>query len=340
MAYKEEELNLDGMVPSSGSGKGITNITLKEGDNLLRILPPFGTNHRGVPFAEVNLHWFQLDEKSRRPLRCSYPTERYCPVCEEANILYKEKEELVEEFKDDKGRVDWKSLPKNLSVKYKDLNDKFSALRASKGWYYNALTPSGTVGVLRLSKTAATDLGNLIVKAVKEFGFNPLSLKNGATFNFKKMKTGPLPMNVEYKVEFLMKSEKTANGVSLNIDTSPVADGIIENFEKLAYDVHAMYPIITSQQLKRAMIGDDTVWKELDAKRGQKASTEAGTTSDDLSGGADVELENPLLAASSEDSVSVDDSSVLSPAELAGEDAPTAAEEDPELAALRAKLGL
>ena len=278
MTY-EAELNLGGLVPSSGKRDFVTH-KLSEGDNIYRILPPFGTNHRGLPFAEVSLHWFSIvdpktGETKNRPLRCSYATEGYCPICEQANELYNEKDALLKEFKDEDGKVDWKSVPDDIKAKHKQVKGQFDSLRAQRGFFYNALDQSGMVGILRLPKTAAVKVGELIRKAVQQYGFNPLSLEKGVSFNIIQKKTGPLPMNVEYSAEFVTRSVTGPNGVELKIELTPAAESVRNDFENLAYDVHAMYPVVTAAELKRVALGDEKVWNEIDDRKKAAADAKA-----------------------------------------------------------------
>lgn len=278
MTY-QADVNVGGLVPTTNRRKYVTH-KIKEGDNLYRILPPFGTNHKGLPFAEVSLHWFStLDDTGKpkqRPLRCSYAVERFCPVCEEANDLYKEKESLLAEYIDeDTKKVRWDVVPEEVGAKHKQLKNSFDAVKVQRGYFYNALDASGVVGVLRLPKTAATKLGEQIKKAIQTYGFNPLSLENGAVFNIIQKKTGPKNYNVEYSVEFVMKSITGPDGVQLKITTEQAPKNVMDNYETLAYDVHAMYPAVTAAELQRAMIGDAILWTEMDAKK--KAKAEATT---------------------------------------------------------------
>ena len=276
--YLEPEVNLDGLIPgNNGTGRKIVNHKMKEGDNIFRILPPFGTNHNGLLYADVTLHWFMDPTGRKRPLVCSRDAERYCPVCAEASELYNRKQALVKEFADDQGRVNFKALPREISEKYKAINEDYNKLRGQRGFYYNALDLSGTVGVLKLSKNTAEKLGTKVKEALQKYGIKCTSLADGILFNIKKTKTGPRDMDVEYDVDYFMTPKKKEDGsISLEFQRGSVSDNIKENFETLAYDLHTMYPARTSVELKRALTGDKSVWDEMDAKRNAAPSNGNG----------------------------------------------------------------
>lgn len=278
MAYVEPELNVGGIVPSSGAQKGIQNHEVKDGDNIFRIMPPFGTDHNGLPFAETYLHWFADPTGKNRPLACSKKHERFCPVCSEANEVWKQAENLGSEYKGADGRINKKGMGEEMSRKYETLMAQFRALKAQHSYLYNAMDLNNNIKILRLPKTAAEALGLKIVEAINTLGVNPISLKNGLFFNIKRISTGPQKFNVKYEVDFVRKTIKEEGGFVQKIETSSVPESVMASFEKLAYDVHTLYPVRTSQELKRVMIGDKKVWEEMDAKRAAKREEAAQAT--------------------------------------------------------------
>lgn len=337
MSYQEPEINTGALKP--GSSRELRSFKLNLGDNIYRILPPFGTNHNGVPFAEHYLHWFTDPTGKQRPLACSKKTERFCPVCEEASNVYKEYERILGDFKSPDGKVNFKGMPDEINKKQKSVKEIFDKLRAQRGYYYNAMDQSGTVGVLRLPKTAADELGDRILEAIQTMGFNPLSLKNGTLFNIKQVaKDGPKSkMNVEYKVEFVRESENTADGVIQRIKKSSLPESVILNFEKLAYDVHTLYPTRTSAELKRVMLGDKMVWADIDAaKKARQQAAAAGDNDDDA---PEVEAVAPTMTAPVVVPTSVAEVSVSVPATVVPASV-TVQTGDDDIAELRKNLGL
>lgn len=338
MAYEEQPLNADAAIPSSSGGsKEFKNHKIASGDNIYRIMPPFGTNNGGSPFAEIYLHWFQDPSGRNRPLSCAKKIERYCPVCESANEVYKRLEVVLNDYKDEAGKVNFKALAMNDedNAKSKNLRAQFDALKAQRGFYYNAMDSSGTIGVLRLPKTAAEALGEKIRDGINVLGMsNPLSLRNGVLFNIVQKKTGKDKRDVEYSVDFVRESKDTPEGIVQIIKKSAVPDNVIANFEKLAYDIHAMYPARTSQELKRVMMGDKKVWDEIDAKRNSNGNGRAVAVTESV-GEAPATVATPTATAQPAPSTPAIAAQTTTPA------APkSAVTSDAEVARLRAELGL
>ena len=92
MTYVEPELNVKGHQARS-EGKSWNNHKLKDGNNVFRITPPFGVGHNGYWYKAWYLHWGFVDsEGSNRPVVCTKGIENFCPICEQAELLFKEKE--------------------------------------------------------------------------------------------------------------------------------------------------------------------------------------------------------------------------------------------------------
>jgi hypothetical protein len=103
--YEEPKLNMSGLANTFG-GRTLKTHKIVDGDNALRILPPFGTGHNGNIYAEWVLHWGYVDKNAKvKPLVCTKKFEKYCPICEESKLLFDRKAALVGEFKDAKGDI-------------------------------------------------------------------------------------------------------------------------------------------------------------------------------------------------------------------------------------------
>ena len=281
--YQEPELNLDGLTAGSGGFGNFTNHKITDGDNIFRILPPFGTNHNGLPMAEWYLHWgFTDDQGNKKVLVCTKRFEKFCPICQQANTLRDTMSEIVREFEyeaDGRTKVAWKNVPKELAVKHNEVKEQFDAIRAQRGYYYNALDESGTVGVLKIPKTAKDGLNEKIKDAVKRLGFNPLSLRDGCAFNIKRVRTGPNNFDVEYKVELVKVAVKDAAGdIVEKTPRSSVSEDLIQNFSERAYDIHTLYTVRPSSDLAKIMQGDTSVFAaEAAAKKTVQAERTAST---------------------------------------------------------------
>lgn len=276
--YQEQEINLETLEPKTS--RQINRHKLKEGDNFFRILPPFGANHNGMVFAEWRIHWGYSDGNGQtRPLVCTFPTEGFCPICEESKKLYQAKEDLIKEFKNEDKEVMWKLVPEDIKAQHTELRESWNTISSKKSYYYNAIDPSGNVAILQLSKTAKDQLNEKILYAHKKMGFNPVSLQTGCFFNVKKVKTGPRAMDVKYIVDFVKETIKAENGdVMEKIKREPISSFVIENFDKLAYDLHTLYPIRTAEELYKIMNGDTSSLDSKKAFNKQDAAIAANST--------------------------------------------------------------
>ena len=66
------------------------------GTSVFRVLPPFGTDHKGYPFKKWMLVWGLVDPTTgrMRPFVSTLPNLNKCPVFEYTNDLKKLSEEL------------------------------------------------------------------------------------------------------------------------------------------------------------------------------------------------------------------------------------------------------
>jgi hypothetical protein len=260
MSYQEPELNFDAAdsVDNKGSFRDFNNFKLVDGANIYRILPPFGTGHNGVWFAEWYLHWgFQNENGSNVPLACSYRTdERYCPICEEANEIRAKMDALVKDYTTDK-KTDWEAVPPAIQEKYYELRPSWNDIKAQRGYYYNALNQANEVGILRLTPKTGKALNEKIKEAYNKKSIHALSLTKGIFFNIYRKRTGKRAFDVEYSVDFFREEvEIEGHGVVEKIREAAVPETIAQNFESLAYDIHKMYTLRTAAELKKIMLGE------------------------------------------------------------------------------------
>ena len=89
---------------------------------------------------------------------------------------------------------------------------------------------------------------------LNKYGKNPTSLKDGVWFVFSRSGKG---FNTEYKVSMNRTIITLEDGDQVEkVDRTPLAANIVENYEKLAYDIHAMYKPIKSSDLQRILDGE------------------------------------------------------------------------------------
>jgi len=233
-----EELNLDGM-SSSGSRREINRFKVTEGSHIFRILPPFGTNHNNVPSRQVQLHWgFKKKDGKTSPIPCSYTSEGFCPICEKV----KEREAAAERAKS-QGNVD------EANEILKDSGE----IKVRRSYLLNATNKAGEVGILELTKTSIDQLVDLFKQYQNKYGKNPVSLATGVWFVFNRSGKG---FNTKYTVEFNKTILTLDDGDQVEkLDNSVLSPNIVENFDKLAYDIHKMYAPVASSDLRKILNG-------------------------------------------------------------------------------------
>jgi len=236
--------------------------TIKDGDSFYRILPPFGTNNRGALFAFYGVHWgYTTESGGKIPLRCSYDTEKYCPMCE---VVFAKEKEL-------------KALEASLEMNGDDADGSVEGLveeakqfifeqKADKGYFVNAVNAEGSVVKLKLkpsyvSGTRQEKEGRLVKKlkeAVHDFGVDPVSLEAGITFKFSRTGKG---FQTSYDVDFKKTNVKKDGKITTEISVTSLAEEFPELFaqitEQLAsggegplYDIHSLFRPRSSVELK------------------------------------------------------------------------------------------
>lgn len=221
---------------------------VKDGNNIFRILPPFGESSNGYPYRKWQIIWGLQDPESgrARPFASSMTSEKKCPVTEYVTALKKKAELLKSQLaasgvseEDQKARLG--SLNKLIS----DLNPKTV-------YIYNAADRAGDVGLLELKSTAQKKMKAEMTSYIKDYNQDPTSLNSedtdsGVWFNVKRSGEG---RDTEYDVEKFQTKIKNATGkISFEDDRSPLPDSVVENYNELAYDLGSVYQIKTYDEL-------------------------------------------------------------------------------------------
>ena len=238
---------------------------LVEGNNVLRILPPFGTNHGKSAFAEWSLHWGFMDKDgNKRPIVCTYKYEGYCPICEVSRELYKKKTALVKEYMDaDNKKVLWDRMPDSLKAQYTKLNQEWEDIKPTTQYFYNAIDLNHSIKILALSKMAHDGLKKKILDAMDKYGISPASLNAGCYFVISKIKIGTRVRDVKYEVDLYKQIEKDAQGnVIERILKTALPDAVINGYDKLAYDIHTLYTVRSSSDVAKILNGDGSVFDQ------------------------------------------------------------------------------
>jgi hypothetical protein len=134
------------------------------------------------------------------------------------------------------------------------LAEECGRIKVKKTFLLNAANKNGEVGMFEITKTAHDQLIELMREYLNKYGKNPTSLKDGVWFVFSRSGKG---FNTEYKVSMNRTIITLEDGDQVEkVDRTPLAANIVENYEKLAYDIHVMYKPIFSGDLQRILDGE------------------------------------------------------------------------------------
>lgn len=237
-------LNLDSLNPQTF--KKTVRHKVQDGDNVYRILPPFGPEANGYPYRKWNVIWGLTDPNSGRvrPYASSSTYEGRCPVYDYLDIL-KQKVQLLE------GQA--------TEDRIKELNEFISNLRPKSTYSYNASNQSGQVGVLELKATAHKKVIGLMDMYIKQYSQDPTSLNSdpadsGVWFNVTRTGKGFDTTYDAFKNQSMSKDE---NGIpSFKDDRSPLGENIVQDFDSLAYDLNSLYEKKSYDELKDILVAN------------------------------------------------------------------------------------
>lgn len=232
--------------------KEIKRHKVNDGDNVYRILPPFGENANGSPYRKWSLSWMADPESQRRrpyPSRTSFG-EKDCPIWEYVNLLEQKAENL--EKKLIKAGHDDEDIKEALRPILSTINE----IKPKSSFIYNACNKSGEVGVLEIKKTAHDQVKKLMMEYITDYGQDPTSLASDADDSgvwIKINRTG-LNRDTKYTVKKNQIKKKGSDGITWVDDREALPENVVENYEDLAYDLHTMYREIPADKLKEALI--------------------------------------------------------------------------------------
>ena len=225
---------------------------VKDGHNIFRVLPPFGEQSNGYPYRKWQIIWGLADPETGRvrPFASSMMNEKRCPVTEYVNQLKTKVEQAKSTlqaagFKED-------AVKARLACLYKTISD----LAPKTIYIYNASDKAGEVGLLELKSTAHKKMKIEMNQYVHDYNQDPTSLNSADDDSgvwFDVTRTG-LGRDTEYDVKKCQQKVRTAQGkVTFEDDRSPLADGVVENYDNLAYDLHAVYQTKSYDELNDAL---------------------------------------------------------------------------------------
>lgn len=251
MGREKIAINMD----SVKTRKDWKRFKLQDGANVYRILPPFGDAevHKGYPYRKWSTAWLTDPATGKlRPFATPQTEGKECPIKDYSELLAKKIKE-----------VEAKLLQKNLSkdqikAKMEGLNKAQWQIRVNHTYAYNAANKQGEVGILEVKSTAHKGIKKLMMDYITEYSQDPTSLDSDTNDNagvwFNITKSGSLK-DTSYEVAFNQIKEKSSDGKIYKVeDRSPLAEGIVDAYEDLAYDLSAIYVRKNYEEMKEILL--------------------------------------------------------------------------------------
>lgn len=237
---------------------------VNDGDNVYRILPPFGGESNGYPFRKWVIAWMIDPETGRkRPFASPYSFGRdACPVFDYCKAVEAKRDERAAAIRTklSESGMDEENIKKVLKEKLKVFNDVLWNIKPKKSFFYNAANKAGEVGILELKSTAHDKMKKAMAQYIKDYNQDPTSLSSDHDDSgvwFKIVRTGK-DSDTEYNVEKNQMKVKDPNTGKLRWedDQEPLPDNVVENYDDLAYDLAKLYREVSYEDLKNILLAN------------------------------------------------------------------------------------
>lgn len=225
---------------------------INSGENIYRVLPPFGEEANGYPYRRWVLAWM-IDPQSGRKRPFASPLsfgEKDCPVMEYSKAIEEKRNNLEAVLKSKGASKD------QLKESLKPFGDILWRIKPKASFIYNACNKAGEVGLLELKKTAHDAMKKEMMQYVTDYGQDPTSLNSdpedsGIWFKVKKEGEGT---DTEYSVLKNQSKKKTADGLVFVDDREALPDNVVNNFETLGYDLQKLYKQNSYDEIKQVLL--------------------------------------------------------------------------------------
>lgn len=321
-------------VPQYGSAKKKT-WRLKDGSNVYRILPPFGSFAADGRWAVYeSIHWGYKGNKGIRTFNCNqvkdFRTKIVKVACDECNLIGQRKAEYEAQLKD---LVEVKkTMTKDQAKEFlKPVSSWLYDHNLDKKWYVNAINTQGEIGRLAIPHKMYQDLQVTIQNLIKK-GLDPIAANKGVWLDF--VRTGTSNATV-HKCNPVMETVDMQGQQFEKVKVAPLTEDVLKRMATEAWDLKGMFRTLKVEEVARLVAGGgdpevvDSVF-----------STESAPAPE---GGSDVEPSPEELAQSSVVNLAkvapavVEVKAEVKPVEVKVEVKPVETKDD-EIAQLKAKL--
>ncbi len=228
---------------------------LQDGENVYRVLPPFGDAeiHKNFPYRKWTIVWMTDPVTGRRRAYASPKTDSNDakdPVSEYLELLVAKIDAFKKKFAE-KGLSE-----EQIKEKLAPLTKVSWDMRIQHLFAYNAANKSGEVGLLEVKSTAHKGIKKKFSQYIKEYAQDPTSLNSdeddsGVWLNIDKSGIGK---NTEYVVDLNCIREKRDGRVIKEDDRTPLAENIRKNYDDLGYDLNSIYQRKTYDEMREILL--------------------------------------------------------------------------------------
>lgn len=251
MAKSNLKLNLD----SLKERKEWKRHPINQGENIYRVLPPFGEGSDGYAYRRWVIAWLADPQTGRRRPYASprsFATDSACPVSEYVSLVEKKKEALEASLKNRNASRE------EVKEALKPFTDMLWAIKPKATYIYNACNKAGEVGLLELKKTAHDAMKKQMMQYVTDYGQDPTSLESnpddsGIWFKIRREGEGT---NTEYSVSKNQTKKKTSEGIVWVDDRDPLPTNVMDNYDSLGYDLTTLYKRYSYDELKEVLMAN------------------------------------------------------------------------------------
>ena len=231
---------------------------LKDGSNIFRVLPPFGSLADQGSIAKYWIvYWLKDSAGKSKPV---------------PSIFLQDKNKRV--LQDDPVKNKISSLDAKLKSMIEQnqpqpIIDALAAslknLYADKAYYLNVMNTAGEIGVLKLRYTAFQSLKQQLAKLSKD-GIDAINVGVGVYFDFQRLKDDQ--GRTSYKVDLHMKTYKnpTTGKMVTEIVEAPIDEEVLRRMETEAFDLNNLFRVLTPEEQALAATLDPSVIDRLFAR--------------------------------------------------------------------------
>ena len=280
--------------------EGVTKrkyFNLKDGDNVYRVLPPFGSlASKGKYIQYYSVVWGYKDSKGKTTPFNDYRVVNYKTKMVEVEspaYLRAKKLESTYDVVAKKSKEEGGKNPETQKI-LADLAEQKRQFNLENKYFLNVMNLQGEVGLLKIGAKAKEQLMNLI-KNLDSEGVDATSLDNGRFFNFNRMGKN---RDTQYTVSIYKEKIQTEQfGLIEKDKVSKITEAEAFRIAKEAFDLGTLYVTPTTEQLERIVTNREPVDVVLELKRNNYSTTT--TTSAASSEDDDIHHEEELSVESS-----------------------------------------